>query len=111
MMIPKLREELEVVLEANNGRLGSVFRLIKGRIASDNAIVEAGGAASNGAVSNLYATIRAIIEERIPIGFGTGFDEPVVSLMGSLGRHHEPVGRLTDGVARRGCFARVLASL
>lgn len=65
---PQLRAELESALGTNEGRLGAVYRLIKSGIDSDKAIVEAGGAANAGAANNLRATIRAILDEKLPNG-------------------------------------------
>ncbi len=65
---PKLLAELELALESNEGRLGSVYRLIKSGVDSDRAIVDAGGAANTGAASNLRATIRAILDGKLPKG-------------------------------------------
>ena len=53
----ELRAEIESALEANAGRLGAVYALIKAGTDSDKAIVAAGGAANTGAANNLRATI------------------------------------------------------
>jgi hypothetical protein len=57
-----------LALEANEGRLGAVYRLIKSGVDSDRAIVDAGGAANTGAASNLQATIRTILDKKLPNG-------------------------------------------
>jgi hypothetical protein len=67
-MTPELLAELELALDANEGRLGAVYRLIKSGVDSDRAIVDAGGAANTGAASNLQATIRTILDKKLPNG-------------------------------------------
>lgn len=67
-LLPERRAELELALEANEGRLGEVYRLIKSGVDSDRAIVGAGGAANTGAANNLRAIIRAILDEKLPKG-------------------------------------------
>ena len=67
-MTPELRTELESALEANEGRLGAVYGLIKSGTGSDKAIVEAGGAANTGAASNIRAAINAILGGVLPKG-------------------------------------------
>lgn len=65
---PDCRAKLELALESNEGRLGAVYRLTKSGVDSDKAIVEAGGAANTGAANNLRATIRAILDAKLPKG-------------------------------------------
>jgi hypothetical protein len=67
-MKPELLAELEQALLANEGRLGEVYRLTKSGVGSNKEIVEAGGAANPGAANNLRATIRAILDEKLPKG-------------------------------------------
>ena len=67
-MTSELRDELEQALRGNEGQLGKVFALLEQGKSTNRELVEAGGAANQGAAANLRVTVKAVLDGILPTG-------------------------------------------
>lgn len=63
---PEIRAEIEELLRNDERKLGSVFRGLESGVTSPRELVELGASVNTGAVSNLKAAIKALLEGVIP---------------------------------------------
>ena len=63
---PEVRSEIEVLLRRDERKLGDVFRGLESGLTSPKDLVVAGASRNTGAVSNLLAAIRALLEGVVP---------------------------------------------
>jgi len=63
---PAIRSEIEDLLRADERKIGNVFRGLERGVTSPRELVELGASANTGAVSNLKAAVKALLEGVIP---------------------------------------------
>jgi hypothetical protein len=63
---PEIRVEIEELLRRDERKIGSVFRGLESGVTSPRELVELGASVNTGAVSNLKAAVKALLEGAIP---------------------------------------------
>lgn len=66
ILSPEVEQELRRALEANEGKLGMAYALIRDGKGSSRELIDGGAAANHGAAHNLRRCVTAIIEGRLP---------------------------------------------